>query len=74
MLSDQQVASHLGKLHYPAYAMELKRSWRVIVPVRGRLTPRICEARFGCEAEALAWMESAEGQDVIVAIRGLKGR
>src|SRR4051812_30785530 len=65
MVSNQEVIVHPGKPPCSAYAMELRRSWRVIVPVRGRLTPRICDTRFGSKADALAWMESKEGQDVI---------
>jgi hypothetical protein len=58
------------KEHPAAYVMELKRSWRVIVPVRGKLTPRICRERFSHRIEALTWMDSAEGQRAIASARG----
>jgi len=60
----------MGKEHPAPYAMELKRSWRVIAPVRGRLEPKICQERFTCKADALAWMESAEGKQAIALVRG----
>jgi hypothetical protein len=60
----------MGKEHPAPYAMELKRSWRVIAPVRGRLEPKICQEKFTCKADALAWMESAEGKQAIAHVRG----
>jgi hypothetical protein len=60
----------MSKEHPAAYAMELKRSWRVVVPVRGKLTPRICREKFTCRAEALTWMNTAEGHQAIASARG----
>jgi hypothetical protein len=59
----------MAKEHPAPYAMELKRSWRVIVPVRGKLTPKICPERFACRAEAETWMGTADGQRMIAAVR-----
>src|SRR4051812_38104404 len=59
----------MSKEHPAAYAMELKRSWRVVVPVRGKLTPRICREKFTCRAEALTWMNTAEGHQAIASVR-----
>jgi len=61
----------MGKEHPTAYVMELKKSWRVIVPVRGRLEPRICREKFACKADAFAWMDSAEGEQTIASFRHL---
>jgi len=60
----------MGKEHPASYVMELKRSWRVIVPLRGRLEPRICQEKFTCKADATAWMGSDEGIRTIALLRG----
>jgi hypothetical protein len=60
----------MSKEHPAPYAMELKRSWRVVVPVRGKLTPRICREKFTCRAEALTWMSTTEGHQAIASARG----
>jgi hypothetical protein len=44
---------------------------RVIVPVRGKLAPRICRERFSHRIEALTWMDTAEGQRAIASARVL---
>jgi hypothetical protein len=52
--------------------MELKRSWRVIVPVRGRLEPRVGREKFAFKADALAWMNSTDGKQAIALVRGME--
>ena len=47
--------------HSPAYVLQVKRQWRVVVPVRGKLTPRICATEFSSRASAEAWLRSDEG-------------
>jgi hypothetical protein len=56
--------------HSPAYVMRFKRAWQVVVPIRGKLAPRICPEIFPTQASAEAWLRSAEG---IVAVDILRG-
>jgi len=60
----------MGKNHPAPYAMELKKSWRVIVPLRGKLEPGICPERFTSKTDALSWMHSPEGKQAIFIVRG----
>ena len=62
----------MTKEHPASYTMELKRSWRVIVPVRGRLEPRVCREKFAFKADALAWMNSTDGKQAIALVRGME--
>ena len=55
--------------HSPAYVMRLREAWRVIVPVRGRLSPQVLAHEFTTKAAASEWLESAEGQRVIALER-----
>jgi hypothetical protein len=38
--------------HSPAYVLQIKKQWRVVVPVRGKLTPLICPEEFPTQAAA----------------------
>lgn len=53
--------------HSPAYVLEIKRQWRVVIPVRGKLTPRICATEFPSCARAEAWLHSSEGERTVNA-------
>jgi hypothetical protein len=55
--------------HSPAYVLEIKRQWRVVIPVRGKLTPRICATEFSSRASAEAWLHSSEGERMVNAYR-----
>jgi hypothetical protein len=55
--------------HSPAYVLQIKRLWRVVVPVRGKLTPRICATEFPSRASAEAWLRSGEGERTVGAYR-----
>jgi hypothetical protein len=55
--------------HSPAYVLEIKRQWRVVVPIRGKLTPRICATEFPSRASAETWLRSDEGERTVDAYR-----
>ena len=56
--------------HSPAYVMEIKGRWRVVVPISGRLTPRLCPEGFPSRASAEEWLRSEEGTCVVAIQRG----
>jgi hypothetical protein len=58
--------------HSPAYVMPLQGTWRVIVPIRGRLSPKVLTPEFATRAAASEWLESAEGQSVVAFERRQK--
>jgi len=47
----------------------MDRAWRIVVPVRGRLNPALCDLVFATEADAKRWLASREGQDHVAALR-----
>jgi hypothetical protein len=55
--------------HSPAYVLEIKRRWWVVIPIRGKLTPKIHGAEFSSRASAQAWLHSEDGQHTVDAIR-----
>src|SRR3712207_227777 len=44
-----------------------KKQWRIVVPIRGKLTPRICATEFSSRANAEAWLRSDEGERTVDA-------
>ncbi len=56
--------------HPPAYVLEIKRRWRIVVPIRGKLTPKIHAAEFASRASAQAWLRSEDGQHTVDAYQG----
>lgn len=56
--------------HPPAYVLEIKRRWRVVVPIRGKLTPKIHGAEFSSRASAQAWLRSEDGQHMVDLYQG----
>src|SRR5215204_4305798 len=55
--------------HTPAYVAKLRRAWRVVVPVRGRLSPRIIAREFSTQSAALSWLASDDGQNAVARER-----
>jgi hypothetical protein len=42
--------------HSPPYAIELHRAWRIIVPIRGRLSAQVLTEAFATRAAAQEWL------------------
>ena len=55
--------------HPPAYVAKLRRASRVVVPVRGRLSPRVIAREFSTQSAALSWLASEDGQNAVARER-----
>ena len=55
--------------HSPAYVVKLRKAWRVIVPIRGRLNPRVIAREFPTQSAALSWLVSEDGQNGVARER-----
>lgn len=55
--------------HSPAYVAQIGREWRVVVPIRGKLSPKLATTTFLARAEAEIWLRSADGQLAIARLR-----
>ena len=53
----------------PAYVAKLRTAWRVVVPVRGRLSPRVIARAFPSQSAALSWLATEEGQSAVASER-----
>ena len=51
--------------HPPAYVAKLRKAWRVVVPVRGRLSPRVIAREFPSQSAAFHWLASDDGQNAV---------
>ena len=51
----------MQRRHSPAYVSEIRNRWRVVVPIRGRLSPRMCPQEFETQHAALLWLQSEGG-------------
>jgi len=51
--------------HAPAYVAKLRKAWRVVVPIRGRLSPRIIARAFPTQSAAFHWLASDDGQNAV---------
>src|SRR3954469_23314424 len=47
--------------HPPAYVAQLRKAWRGVVPVRGRLSPRVIARAFPTQSAALSWLATEGG-------------
>ena len=56
-------------LHTPAYVAKLRKAWRVVVPIRGRLSPRVIARAFPTQSAALSWLASEDGQTAVACER-----
>jgi hypothetical protein len=59
--------------HPPAYVAKLRKAWRVVVPVRGRLSPRLIAREFPTQSAALRWLASEDGQRAVAQERSGPG-
>ena len=55
--------------HPPTYVAKLRKAWRVVVPVRGRLNPRVIAREFPTQSAALSWLASEDGQTAVARER-----
>lgn len=55
-------------MHPPPYVLKHRGAWRVIVPIRGRLSPKVCDVEFPTREVAQGWMQSADGVLAIAAL------
>jgi len=51
----------MQRRHSPAYVAEIPKKWRVVVPIRGRLSPPTWPQEFGTQHAALLWLQSESG-------------
>lgn len=56
--------------HSPPYVAELGQSWRIVVPIAGKLSPRVMSHAFPNRAAAAAFLVSQEGQAQVEQERG----
>jgi hypothetical protein len=62
-------ASQQRSLHSPAYVAQIGSWWRVVVPVRGRLSPDVTGPKFLTRATAQSWLEHRHGQQAVDKVR-----
>src|SRR5215211_3359342 len=55
--------------HPPTYVAKLRKAWRVVVPIRGRLNPRVIARAFPSQSAALSWLASEDGQNAVARER-----
>jgi len=56
--------------HPSAYVAELRRGdWRVVVPVRGKLSPRIAQRSFSNQKDARTWLQGETGMQAVSELR-----
>ena len=51
----------MQRRHSPAYVAEIRKKWRVVVPIRGKLSPRMWPQEFETQHAALLWLQSEGG-------------
>jgi hypothetical protein len=55
--------------HSPAYVAQVGRAWRVVVPIKGKLSPRVCATEFPTQISAVIWLQSDAGQHEVALKR-----
>ena len=56
--------------HPSAYVAEVHQGdWRVVVPIRGKLSPRIAQCSFPNEKDARTWLHSEIGIHAVSVLR-----
>lgn len=56
--------------HSPPYVAELGSAWHIVVPIAGKLSPRVIGHAFPNRAAAAAYLASQEGQSQVEQERG----
>jgi len=59
-------------VHSPPYVIPMKGSWRIVVPIRGKLSPKVLKETFPTKDEAGTWLGSDAGQDAVSSARGVR--
>jgi hypothetical protein len=55
--------------HSPAYVGQIGREWRIVVPIRGKLCPKLAIPAFTEREAAELWLRSSDGQQAVVKLR-----
>jgi len=56
--------------HPSAYVAEIRRGhWRIVVPIRGKLSPRMAQDAFSNREDASAWLRSEAGAHAVGLLR-----
>jgi hypothetical protein len=55
--------------HSPAYVGQIGREWRIVVPIRGKLCPKVATPAFLEREAAELWLRSPDGQQAVVRLR-----
>ena len=55
--------------HSPAYVARIGREWRIVVPIRGKLCPKLATPMFLAREAAELWLRSSDGQQCVVRLR-----
>jgi hypothetical protein len=63
----------MQRRHSPAYVAEIRKKWRVVVPIRGRLSSRMCPQEFETQHAALLWLQSEDGLASVALERRVSG-
>jgi hypothetical protein len=53
----------------PPYVAKIGREWRIVVPVRGKLCPKIAVPTFLTREVADLWLRSCDGQQAVMRCR-----
>jgi hypothetical protein len=55
--------------HSPAYVGQIGREWRIVVPIRGKLCPKVATPAFLEREAAELWLRSPDGQQAVMRLR-----
>ncbi len=67
------VMSRRFSVGVPYVIQAMSNKWRVVVPIRGKLSPLVCREVFHSRTDAEEFMNSADGQEAILKLHGLRG-
>jgi hypothetical protein len=55
--------------HSPAYVGQIGREWRIVVPIRGKLCPKLATPAFLARDAAELWLRSTDGEQAVMRLR-----